>query len=68
MCAINNHLELIKNFTNMYPSELQLKKENISTSDTSFLGLSFTNENKTFKIQLYGTRDALPFSIVCMPH
>ena len=37
LCAINSHLEFDRNFQNIYPSELQLRKENISTSEALFL-------------------------------
>ena len=36
LCAINDHLEFDRNFKNTFPSELQIKKENISTSEASF--------------------------------
>ena len=65
---MNSHLELNRNFKNICPPELQLKKENISTSGASFLDLSIIIENNKFKIQLYDKRYAFPFSIVGMPH
>ena len=68
LCAMNNHLELNRNFKNICPPELQLKKENVSTSEASFLDLSIIIENNNFKIQLYDKRYAFPFSIVGMPH
>ena len=52
LCAIVNHLEFGRNFKNIYPSELLLKKENISTSEASFLDLSIIIENVKFKAQL----------------
>ena len=39
---MNDHLELERNFKNTYPSELQLKKENISTSEASILDNPFS--------------------------
>ena len=59
-----DHLELNRNFKNICPPELQLKKESISTSEASFLDLSIS----IIKIQLYYKRYAFPFSIVGMPH
>ena len=57
LCARNYHQEFVRNFKNIFPTQLQLKNENISTSE---------KENKTFKTQLYDKRDAFFFSIVCM--
>ena len=68
LCVISDHLEFDRNFKNIYPTELQLKKENISTSEASFLDLSIIIENNISKTQLYDKRDAFAFSIVRMPH
>ena len=68
LCAINDHLEFDRVFQNIYHSEFQLKKENVSTSKASFSNLFITNENKKFKTQLYGKRDAFSFSVIRMLH
>ena len=68
LCGINVHLEFGRNFKNTSSSELQLKKENTSSSKASFLDLSIIIENKQFKAQLSDKRDAFPFSIFRMPH
>ena len=52
ICTINDHLEFDRNFKNIHRSELQLKKENISTSEASFLDLSIIIQNKEFNTQL----------------
>ena len=44
LCVINDHLEFDRNFKNIYSSELRLNKENISTSEASFLDLSIITE------------------------
>ena len=59
--AINNHLEFDRNFKNIYPSELHLKKDNISACKASFLDLSIIIENQKFKNQIYDKTDAFPF-------
>ena len=64
--AINDNLEFDRNSENIYSSELQLKKENNSTSEISFLDLYVIIEDKKFKTQLYDKRDAFPFCIVHM--
>ena len=58
LCVItDDHLESGRNFNRIYPSELPLKKENISTSDASFPDISIIIENKKFKTQFYDKRD-----------
>ena len=52
----------------LYPLDLELKKESISTSEVPFLDLSIIIENKKFKTKLLDKRDASSFSIVFMPH
>ena len=67
--VINNHLEFNRNFKNIYLSELQLKKEEILTSEASGLDFYIIVENKKFKTQPYDKRDVFFFStIVRMPH
>ena len=61
-------LEFDRDFKNIYLSQLQLEKENISTSEASHIDLSIITENKKFKIQLYDKKDAFPLAIVSMPH
>ena len=68
LCVINDFLELEGNFKNIYPSELQVNKKNISTCEASFLDLSIIIENKEFTTQLYDNRNAFPFSIIRMLH
>ena len=45
----------------MYPLELQLKKEIISTFEASFLNLSIKIESKKLETRLCDKRDAFPF-------
>ena len=52
LCAINNHLESDRCYKDIYPTELPLKKENISTSEASFLDLSIIIENEKSKTAL----------------
>ena len=61
LCAISIYLELDRNLKNVYPSELQLKKENISTSEKSFLDLSIITEEKKVQTQFYDKKDKLLF-------
>ena len=43
---INDNVEFDKNYKDIYPSELELKKESISNSEPSFLDLSIKIEKK----------------------
>ena len=67
-CTIKDYLKLERNFKNIYPLELQLKKENISASEAVFLDFFMIIEKKKIKTQLYDKRGAFPFSIVCLPY
>ena len=68
LCAINDDFEFRKNFKNIYPPELELKEENISTSHASFLDLSIDIVDGNFVTSLFDKRDAFPFSIVRMQY
>ena len=67
LCTINDNNEFERNYQQIYPVELELKKENNSNLEASFLDLSITLENKHFNTKLFDKRDAFPFSIVRMP-
>ena len=63
MRAINIYLQFDRKLKNLYPSELQLKKEDIPTSEELFLDLSIITEEKKFETQLYGKKDKFPLYI-----
>ena len=50
----------------IYPTELELKKENNSNSCTYFLDLYIYTENGEFHTRLFDTRDNFGFDIVRM--
>ena len=67
--AINDGGEFERCYKDIYPPELELKKENVGYDNASFLDLDITiNENRTFSLKLYDKRDAFPFSIVRLPY
>ena len=68
LCAINDSFEFRKNFKNIYPPELELKEENTSPTQASFLDLSISIVDNKFHTSLFDKRDAFPFSIVRMPY
>ena len=61
---MNNYLKFSKNCQDTYSSELELKREIISTSEVSLLDLSLTIKKKQLKTKLFDKRDKFPFSIV----
>ena len=68
LCSINN-TEFEKNYKEIYPEELALKKENLNPYKASFLDVSIqVQSNKTFSIKLFDKRDAFPFYINRMPY
>lgn len=51
--AISDHLAFDKNYKDIYPSEPELKKESISTSEESFLVLSIIIVKAKLKTKLF---------------
>ena len=59
--------EFESNYSNIYPGELQLGKENTDKHVTSFLYLNIRIKDRKFHFDLFNKRDSFPFSIVRMP-
>ena len=55
------------NYSNIYPEELQLGKENADKHEASFLDLNIKIKDGKFHLGLFDKRDSFPFSIVRMP-
>ena len=68
LSAVNNDNIFENNIPNIYPPELELKKENNGYMNASFLDLEINIMNKKFSLKLYDKRDDFGFSIVRMPH
>ena len=69
LAAINDGGEFERCAAEIYPPELELKKENDGSKNASFLDLDITIEDdKTFSLKLYDKRDAFPFDIVRLPN
>ena len=62
-----NYGSTLKHYKDIYPTELELKKENNSNSCASFLDLYIYTENGEFHTRLFGKRDNFGFDIVRMP-
>ena len=65
--AMNDGGLFEQNFKDIYPPELELKKEHGNTN-ASFLDLDITIKDSQFAVKLYDKRDAFPFKIVRMPY
>jgi len=66
LLAINDNGEFEKCFREIYPPELELKKEHGNHSVT-FLDLQIDLKDRRFVTLLFDKRDSFPFSIVRMP-
>ena len=66
LCAINDDGLFERHHHEIYPPELELKKEH-GGERVSFLDLEIKKNNKKFEMCLYDKRDAFPFTIVRMP-
>ena len=65
--SINDGGEFESNYSNIYPEELQLGKENIVEHEASFLDLNIKIEDRKFYFGLFDKRDSFPFSFAKMP-
>ena len=65
--SINDGEEFESNYSNIYPEELQLGKENTDKHEASFLDLNIKIKDGKFYCDLFDKRDSFPFSIVRMP-
>ena len=67
MLSVNDGSTFEKHYQDIYPTELNLKKENNSNSCASFLDLYIYIENGEFHTRLFDKRDNFGFDIVRMP-
>ena len=65
--ALNDDGLFEKYHKEIYPVELELKKENLVNTKATFLDLDISIVNKQFKTKLYDKRDNFSFSIVRLP-
>ena len=68
LSAFNDGGEFENSYREIYPSELELGKENLSDHQASFLDLKILVSNNKYELNLFDKRDAFPFAIVRMPH
>ena len=65
--SINDVGEFLSNYSNIYPEELQLGKEDTDKHEGSFLDLNIKLRVGKFHFVVFDKRDSFPFSIVRMP-
>ena len=67
LIAINDDKEFENNIRNIYPKELELKKENVGYLEGSYLDIKAKIADNKFSLKLYDKRDDFDFDIVRMP-
>ena len=67
LLAINDGEEFERYHSDIYPPELELKKENTTNAQTSFLELDIQISNRLFSTKLYDKRDTFGFHISRLP-
>ena len=67
LLAMNDGNEFEKHFMEIYPRELELKKENVANTETSFLELDISISENLFHAKLYDKRDSFGFQISRLP-
>ena len=65
--SINDGGEFESNYSNIYPEELQLGKENTDKHEARFLDLNIKIKGRKFHFGVFVKRDSFPFSIVRTP-
>ena len=66
MLSLNDDNTFEKHYKDIYPTKLELKKEN-NNSCASFLDIYIYNENGEFHTRLFDKQDNFGFDIVSMP-
>ena len=68
LLAINDGGMFENHYKEIYPQELELKKENLSLMSCTFLDLKIDIKNNSFATSLYDKRDDYNFKIVRLPY
>ena len=67
LLSLNSDSTFEKHYKDIYPTELEMKKENNSNSCASFLDIYIYIEHGEFHTKLFDKRDNFGFDIVKMP-
>ena len=68
LLSLNDDGEFAKSFCEIYPPEMEIKKENDSDTSASYLELGIAMNDGTAMTKLYDKRDAFNFSVVRLPY
>ena len=68
LLAINDGEQFLNNFLDIYPPELELKKENMNNNEATFLDLHLSINDGQITTQLYDKRNYFHFDIVRFPY
>ena len=68
LIALNDDGEFARSFREIYPPEMELKRENHEDTAASYLDLGLEIEDKRISSNLYDKRNAFNFSIVRFPY
>ena len=68
LIAMNDGGEFESSHHEIYPPELELKKENLTKTNATFLDLELNISEKQIFTKLFDKRDDFPFSIVRLPY
>ena len=64
---MNDGEEFESSYSNIYPKELQLGKENTNKHEASFLDLDIKMKDEKFHFSFFDKRGSFPFSTVRLP-
>jgi hypothetical protein len=68
LIAMNDGGVFQNHVKDIYPIQLELKKENNGNEAATFLDIDINIKNKKFETKLFDKRENFPFSIVRFPH
>ena len=68
LIVLNDEGEFMKSFSEIYPEEMELKRENKSDTSASYLEMAMAIEDRQISTNLYDKRDAFGFSVVRLPY
>ena len=68
LIALNDKDEFLNSFHQIYPREMQLKKENLVNNSATFLDIDIGINERVITTSLYDKRDDFGFEIVRMPY
>ena len=68
LISINDDGEFETSYHEIYPVEMEIKKENIGNTEGTYLDMGLAVENRCITTKLYDKRDAFRFPVIRLPH